>query len=97
MPASSSFEIIPGSIDVILRGPESMAQKRHQAEKIKRAWQDGINDDTGATDDSIHVEQRGTEVLIVADSGSESAWLYREYGTYDQKATHPGRRAIRGG
>lgn len=99
MPSSASFEIFPGAIDQILAGPDSIAQKKKQARKIADAWRDNIHDDTGATDNSIDVEQRGTEVIVSADTARdpESAWIFREYGTYSQPATHPGRRSIRGG
>lgn len=97
--SGANIEIFPGAISKILEGPESIAQKKRQAQKIKRAWQDNIHDDSGATDRSIDVEQRGFDIIVAADSSRDpdSAWVYREFGTYDQKATHPGRRAIRAG
>lgn len=97
MPAS--FEIFPGAISVILRGPESVAQRKRDARKIAEAWKANIRNDTGATDNSIDVEQRGDDIIVSADTSRdpESAWIFREYGTSSQPATHPGRRAIRGG
>ncbi|RSM73454.1 hypothetical protein DMH04_41315 [Kibdelosporangium aridum] len=94
---SSRFEINPGAIEAILRGPQSQAQKKRQAEKIADAWRGNINDITGATDRSIDVEQQGFEVTVAADSSRdpESAWVYLEWGTSKMRAQAPGRRAIR--
>lgn len=96
---SSHFEINPGAIDVILRGRESMAQKRKQAEQIAAAWRANINRITGATDRSIGVEQEGHDMIVSADRSrdSETAWSYLEYGTSSMRAQAPARRAIRRG
>lgn len=96
--SSSHFEMHPGAIETILNGPESIAQKKRQAQKIKAAWQGNIHRITGATDESIDVDVRGTEVVVEADTSRnpESAWAYLEYGTSDMRAQSPGRRAIRG-
>lgn len=95
--ATSHFEINPGAIDSILRGPQSMAQKRKQANDIAEAWKANINRDTGATDNSIAVEQDGQDMIVSADATREpeTAWVYREYGTSTQPAQAPARRAIR--
>lgn len=97
----SHFVMNPGAIETILLGPESTAQKRHQGNKIKNAWQNNIHTITGATERSIDVEAIGSEVNVVATSAGSnaenpSAWSYLEYGTSKMRAQHPGRRAIRG-
>lgn len=94
--ASSHFEINPGAIDRILRGPESMAQKRKQANRIADAWRGNINRITGATEHSIKVEQDGPDMIVSADESRdpETAWYYLEYGTSKMRAQAPARRAI---
>lgn len=96
---SSHFEINPGAIDAILRGRESMAQKRRQADRIAAAWKANINRITGATDRSIGVEQDGHDMIVSADRSRDpnTAWPYLEYGTSKMRAQAPARRAIRGG
>lgn len=93
------FMITPGGLESILNGQESLAQRKRQAQKIKAAWRDNIHNLTGATDESIDVDVRGTEVIVSADTNRnpESAWAYLEYGTSKMRAQAPGRRAIRGG
>lgn len=97
--AKASFTMHPSAIDRILLGPESTAQKKHQANRIKNAWQGNIHAITGATDRSIDVEAIGTEVNVVATGGGNaanpSAWVFLEYGTGKMRAQHPGRRALR--
>ena len=97
--ASSHFTINPGAIDSILRGPQSMAQKRKQADRIAAAWKANINRVTGATDRSIGVEQEGPDMIVSADRSRdpETAWLWLEYGTSKMRAQAPARRAIRRG
>lgn len=97
--ASSRFEINPGAIDRILRGPESMAQKRKQANDIANAWRANINRVTGATERSIKVEQDGNDMIVSADASRDpnTAWPYLEYGTSKMRAQAPARRAIRRG
>jgi hypothetical protein len=97
--ASSRFEINPGAIDAILRGRESMAQKRKQADKIAQAWKANINRITGATERSIGVEQDGHDMVVSAEAARDpnTAWPYLEYGTSKMRAQAPARRAIRGG
>lgn len=98
--ATSGFQIYPGAIETLLNGPQSIAQKKTQAHKIKAAWQANIHDITGVTDTSIDVEVRGTDIAVTAESAGSgdnpSAWYWLEYGTSDMPAQHPGRRAIRG-
>jgi len=92
-----TFTIHPGAVERILRGPQSVAQKRKQGKRIGDAWRGNIHRITGATDRSIDVEQRGSEVIVSADAtrDPETAWPYLEYGTSKMRAQAPGRRAIR--
>jgi hypothetical protein len=93
---SVRFTISPGAIDKIVRGPQSIAQRKRQGQRIADAWRGNIHRITGATERSIQVEQQGAEVIVSADSSRdpESAWPYLEYGTSRQRAQAPGRRAI---
>ncbi|ALG06849.1 hypothetical protein [Kibdelosporangium phytohabitans] len=95
--SSARFEINPGAIEAILHGPQSIAQKKRQGDKLADAWRGNINRITGATDRSIEVEVQGFEVTVAADTSRdpESAWVYLEYGTSSMRAQAPGRRAIR--
>lgn len=96
----AEFRMHPGALETILRGPQSMGQKRAQGERVAQAWRANIKRVTGATDRSIQVEDvGGGRVEVAADMARdpESAWLYLEYGTSRMRAQAPARRAIRGG
>lgn len=82
------------ALDVLLNGPEIVALKQRAGEKVAERWRHNVDDITFATDESIGVETRGTDVDVVAE-GAESAWVFREFGTYSQRADRPGRRALR--
>ena len=96
---SARFEMHPGAIERILRGPQSRGMKRAQAEKIASRWRGNIHRVTGATDRSIGVEEDGDGFVVAADKtrDPESAWSWLEYGTSKMRAQAPGRRSIRGG
>ena len=97
--ASAKFVMNPGALESILRGPESRGLKRSQAAKIATAWKGNINRITGATDQSIAVEEDGDGFVVAADAARDpqSAWVDLEYGTSRMRAQAPGRRAIRRG
>lgn len=97
--ASSRFVYNPGAIEAILNGPLSKATRRRAGAKIAQAWKANIHRDTGATDNSIAVEDQGKQTIVSASMARdpESAWPYLEYGTSSMRAQAPGRRAIRKG
>lgn len=97
--ASAKFTMHPGAIEQILRGPESRGMKRSQATRIANAWRGNINRVTGATDQSIAVEEDGDGFVVAADRSRDpnTAWPYLEYGTSSMRAQAPARRAIRRG
>lgn len=97
--ATSRFVINPGAIERILRGRESVAQKRKQANKILAAWKANIHRITGATERSLKVEPDGDDVIVSADAARDpnTAWPYLEYGTSKMRAQAPARRAIKRG
>lgn len=99
--SKSHFELHPGAIESILHGPDSLAQEKRQAEKIRDQWIQNINRVTGVTQASIRVEQEGFSFYVTAEEESSnpdnpSAWFWLEYGNSDMRAQHPGRRSIRG-